>query len=146
MEKINFQDNITKANAETMTQFQDNIENAINEIGSDTGWIESTTLNPGDLGTSSGSSTGTLYGRKIGNIVQLNFDLVITSTYVYTLNENFRPTQKIYGVLTLDSGVYTQELISIDTDGTINLLSEAEEDITSAPQSLNLRGNIMYFV
>ena len=32
MEKINFQDNITKANAETMTQFQDNIENAINEI------------------------------------------------------------------------------------------------------------------
>lgn len=32
MEKINFQNNITKANAETMTQFQDNIENAINEI------------------------------------------------------------------------------------------------------------------
>ena len=31
MEKINFQDNVTKANAETMTQFQDNIENAINE-------------------------------------------------------------------------------------------------------------------
>lgn len=30
MEKINFQNNITKANAETMTQFQDNIENAIN--------------------------------------------------------------------------------------------------------------------
>lgn len=32
MEKINFQDNITKANAETMNQFQDNVENAINEI------------------------------------------------------------------------------------------------------------------
>ena len=32
MEKINFQNNVTKANAETMTQFQDNIENAINEI------------------------------------------------------------------------------------------------------------------
>lgn len=32
MEKINFQDNITKANAETMNTFQDNIENAINEI------------------------------------------------------------------------------------------------------------------
>lgn len=31
MEKINFQNNITKANAETMTQFQNNIENAINE-------------------------------------------------------------------------------------------------------------------
>lgn len=32
MEKINFQNNVTKANAETMTQFQNNIENAINEI------------------------------------------------------------------------------------------------------------------
>ena len=32
MEKINFQDNVTKANAETMTQFQDNIENAINNL------------------------------------------------------------------------------------------------------------------
>lgn len=32
MEKINFQNNITKASAETMTQFQNNIENAINEI------------------------------------------------------------------------------------------------------------------
>ena len=31
MEKINFQNNITKASAETMTQFQDNIENAINK-------------------------------------------------------------------------------------------------------------------
>lgn len=29
MEKINFQDNITNANAETMNQFQDNVENAI---------------------------------------------------------------------------------------------------------------------
>lgn len=32
MEKINFQDNITKANAQTMNQFQSNIENAINSI------------------------------------------------------------------------------------------------------------------
>ena len=32
MEKINFQNNITKASAETMNQFQDNIENAINTI------------------------------------------------------------------------------------------------------------------
>ena len=32
MEKINFQNNVTKANAETMNIFQDNIENAINEI------------------------------------------------------------------------------------------------------------------
>lgn len=32
MEKINFQNNVTKANAETMTQFQNNIESAINEI------------------------------------------------------------------------------------------------------------------
>ena len=31
MEKINFQNNITKANAQTMNQFQNNIENAINE-------------------------------------------------------------------------------------------------------------------
>lgn len=36
MEKINFQDNITKANAETMNQFQDNIENAINEVNNKT--------------------------------------------------------------------------------------------------------------
>lgn len=32
MEKINFQDNITKANAETMNTFQNNIEKAINEV------------------------------------------------------------------------------------------------------------------
>ena len=31
MEKINFQNNVTKANAETMNQLQDNIEIAINE-------------------------------------------------------------------------------------------------------------------
>lgn len=32
MEKINFQDNITPANAETMNTFQNNIEKAINEV------------------------------------------------------------------------------------------------------------------
>lgn len=32
MEKINFQNNITKANAETMNQFQDNIENALSDV------------------------------------------------------------------------------------------------------------------
>lgn len=32
MEKINFQNNITKANAETMNQLQTNVENAINNI------------------------------------------------------------------------------------------------------------------
>lgn len=32
MEKINFQDNITKANAQTMNQFQNNIENALSDV------------------------------------------------------------------------------------------------------------------
>ena len=32
MERINFQNNVTKANEETMNQLQDNIENAINEV------------------------------------------------------------------------------------------------------------------
>lgn len=33
MEKINFQDNITKANAETMNTFQDNIEKSVCPVG-----------------------------------------------------------------------------------------------------------------
>ena len=33
MEKINFQNNVTKANAETMTQFQDNIEKSVCPVG-----------------------------------------------------------------------------------------------------------------
>lgn len=41
MKKINFQDNITKANAETMNTFQDNIENAINSLKGTVLWKNS---------------------------------------------------------------------------------------------------------
>lgn len=34
MEKINFQNNVTKANANTFNTMQDNIENAINSVNS----------------------------------------------------------------------------------------------------------------
>lgn len=42
MEKINFQDNVTKANAETMNQLQTNIENAITSGGGTLLWTNPT--------------------------------------------------------------------------------------------------------
>lgn len=62
MEKINFQNNVTKANAETMTQFQDNIENAINNLKGTVLWKNSD--------TSSNFNTQTI------NINLANYDVV----------------------------------------------------------------------
>lgn len=45
MKKINFQDNITKANEETMNQFQNNIENAINETNNNVNLLKENAIN-----------------------------------------------------------------------------------------------------
>ena len=117
----------------------------------DTGWLYSNPVHSSELGSLSYS--GDLYGRKIGNFVELNFQNRINGqdgSLIFTLNENFRPTQKIYAVLRITSnmgGDFANCVISINTDGTIVVEDgEAQLLIDETPETLNLRGNIMYFV
>ena len=120
----------------------------------DTGWLCTTNMYKSDLGAwYDYSLAGALYGRKIGNIVELNsafrFDGGITESAIFLLNEAFRPTQKIYAVLriTNSDGIGNSCNISIDTGGYIRIEDNAIlTDIEGAPGSLYLYGNIMYFV
>lgn len=124
------------------------------EQTTDTGWLYTSNMHSSDLGAwYNYGLDGTLYGRKIGNIVELNsafrFDGGITEPAIFQLNKVFRPTQKIYAVLRItdSEGVGNSCNISIGTDGYITVEDSAVlTDIEGAPQSLYLRGNIMYFV
>ena len=62
MVKINFQNNITKANADTFNTMQDNIEDAINKIGT----IKQAF---GDIFTSDGTYTATIIGNVVGTYI-----------------------------------------------------------------------------
>lgn len=126
----------------------------VDKQSTDTGWLYATNTHSGDLGTwYNYDFSGTLYGRKVGNIVELNSAFRIEGgsdkPAIFQLNEAFRPIQKIYAVLRMtdSEGAGNSCNISIGTDGYItiedgSILSE----IASAPSSLYLYGNIMYFI
>lgn len=124
------------------------------DVLGDTGWLYTTNMHSSALGPwQNYGVAGTLYGRKIGNIVELNsalrFDGGEIDPVVFQLNEAFRPTQKIYAVLRLveSQGSGNSCNISIDTGGNILIEdSSVLSDIAGAPVSLYLYGNIMYFV
>lgn len=123
----------------------------------DTGWLYTSNMHSSALGAWYNYGLGgTLYGRKIGNIVELNsafrFDGEISDPAIFLLNEAFRPTQKIYAVLlitnsedSVNSGSKCN--ISIDTNGHITVEdSTVLSEIAMAATSLYLYGNVMYFV
>ena len=118
----------------------------------DTGWLHSSLIHTSELGSS--IYRGTLYGRKIGNIVELNFHNQINGSdgsTIFILNEAFTPTQKIYATLRITSdgsnGNFISCNISINTDGTIKVEdAQAQSLIDETPQILHLYGNVMYFV
>lgn len=119
----------------------------------DTGWLYSSPIHNSELGSSIYS--GTLYGRKIGNIVELNFQIRFdggddVENGIFLLNETFRPTQKIYAVLRIVDGIEGSGSgcnISIEPNGYIYILDkQIKTEIFGAAASLFLRGNVMYFV
>lgn len=123
----------------------------------DTGWLYTSNMHSSALGPwHNYGVAGTLYGRKIGNIVELNsalrFDGGEIDPVVFQLNEAFRPAQKIYAVLLItdtesDVSSATKCNISIDINGYIRIEDSAVlSDMAGAPVSLYLYGNIMYFV
>lgn len=127
------------------------------QILGDTGWLYTTNMHSSDLGPwHNYGLAGTLYGRKVGNTVELNsalrFDGGIEDPVIFKLNEAFRPTQKIYAILLITDTVDNVSSaikcnISIDTNGNIRIEdSTALSEIGAAAVSLYLYGNIMYFV
>lgn len=126
----------------------------VDKQSTDTGWLYTTNMHSSDLGAwYNYGVAGTLYGRKIGNIVELNsalrFDGGEIDPAIFQLNEAFRPTQKIYAVLriTNSEGNGKSCNISIDTNGHISIEdSSVLSEIAGAPSSLYLYGNVMYFI
>lgn len=123
----------------------------------DTGWLYTSNMHSSDLGAwYNYGLAGALYGRKVGNIVQLNsvfrFDGGFDEPAIFQLNEAFRPAQKIYAVLLItdtesDVSSATKCNISIDINGYIRIEDSAVlSDIAAAAVSLYLYGSIMYFV
>ena len=123
----------------------------------DTGWLYTSNMHKSDLGAwYNHGLAGTLYGRKVGNTVQLNsafrFDGGFDEPAIFQLNEAFRPAQKIYAVLLItdtesDVSSATKCNISIDINGYIRIEDSAVlSDIAAAAVSLYLYGSIMYFV
>ena len=123
----------------------------------DTGWLYTSNMHKSDLGAwYNYGLAGALYGRKVGNIVQLNsvfrFDGGLDEPAIFQLNEAFRPAQKIYAVLLItdtdgDVSSATKCNISIDINGYIRIEDSAVlSDIAAAAVSLYLYGSIMYFV
>ena len=123
----------------------------------DTGWLYTSNTHKSDLGAwYNYGLAGALYGRKVGNIVQLDsvfrFDGGLDEPAIFQLNEAFRPAQKIYAVLLItdtesDVSSATKCNISIDINGYIRIEDSAVlSDIAAAAVSLYLYGSIMYFV
>ena len=124
MEKINFQNNITPASAETMNQFQENIENAIN--GEE--WKTLTLLNNWEI-------TGTGFAqpryKKIGNYVYLQGNIKGGSqgTYFGKLPEGYMPQKTLYFVVVSYGDKFA--ILRLDNTGDIrvNYLSGTWVDI-----------------
>ena len=123
----------------------------------DTGWLYTSNMHSSVLGAwYNHGLAGALYGRKVGNTVQLNsvfrFDGGFDEPVIFQLNEAFRPKQKIYAVLLItdtegDVSSATKCNISIDINGYIRIEDSAVlSDIAAAAVSLYLYGTIMYFV
>lgn len=121
----------------------------------DTGWLYTSNMHTSDLGPwYDNGIAGVLYGRKIGNIVELNFQIRFdggdVENGIFLLNEAFRPTEYIYAVLRIVDGTEGSGSscnISIEPNGHIYILDkQIKNEIMGAASSLFLRGNVMYFV
>ena len=142
----------------TKTQVLKNVNGTLNwqEGSSDTGWLYTTNMHSSALGPwHNYGVAGTLHGRKIGNIVELNselrFDGGEIEPVIFQLSEAFRPTQKIYAtlrVITLGDGAVGNSVnISIDTNGNITIEDGfIMNEIAQAAMAMYLYGNIMYFI
>lgn len=121
----------------------------------DTGWLY-TSLSKDELGSRGNIMSGAIYGRKIGNMVELNFATRLQGTgttgdyTICTLKDAFKPTQNIYvqllyGVQSHD--VNTATIIKISTNGEITLDGfTLQSGIDNSNYEYHLQGNVMYFV
>ena len=146
MKKINFQDNITKANAETMNTFQDNIENAIDnlQISIEKKEIQTynLTINPDKIPANSWQPlaanhiTDTLKGKYL-----IIYSAIVSSTEngYLTLNaaldgemlSNYNRTSiPLGGGLTMTGSIVTLQEFTEQNIHTINLYSYANQEVS----------------
>ena len=124
----------------------------------DTGWLYTTDTQTGDLGIwCNNGIIGTVYGRKIGNIVELNFEMRVNGNSegaIFLLNEAFRPREmgrNMYAILRIanveGSGHSCNIKIGPEYDGHIYIEDQAAiTEMSSSTEALYLRGNVIYFV
>lgn len=120
----------------------------------DTGWITSTVSQSNGICTFNHiNSSGSLQMRKVGKIVYLNLALHLdllpdteqSDQYLLTLNEKYRPTQKIYFTSLLTYDLDSQHdsaascTVSISPDGKVELLNYKEV----ARKQIEIGGNTL---
>lgn len=101
MEKINFQNNITKANAETMNQFQNNIEKAISNVQNNIGQLEKTINNylPTTLFENESGLTGNIsLNNDASNYTYI--EIVYGADNYYFYSKIYNPNGKHFGLMT----------------------------------------------
>ena len=101
MEKINFQNNITKANAETMNTFQDNIEKAISNVQNNINQLEETINNylPTTLFENESGLTGNItLSDSTANYNSIEIMYGADNYYFYT--KIYNPNGKHFGLMT----------------------------------------------
>ena len=137
MKKVNFQNNGQPAiNDTNLNQMQDNIEEAIEEISQDTGWINGTTI---------GNETNNqVRYRKVGNIVYISSMVYLSSaitisgmtTYpLFTLPDDCKPQFGIRDPLFAkgpDNVEQNHLMYQISSDGKVGILNS-----TNTSKALN---------
>lgn len=114
-------------------------EEYVNSLAKDTGWITSTVAQSNGVCTYNALQTGgELQMRKVGKIAYLNLalrlnlmpDTTQSDQYLLTLNEKYRPTQKIYftTVITCNGDSQFNELctVTISPNGKVELPNYVE--------------------
>ena len=128
-------------------------EEYVTNLVSDTGWITSTVTQSNGVCTYNALSTGgELQMRKVGKIAYLNLalrlnlmpDTTQSDQYLLTLNEKYRPTQKIYftTVITCNGDSQFNELctVTISPNGKVELPNYVE----IARKQIEIGGSELY--
>lgn len=142
---------------ETLSLYDSKIKEKIDkkQDATDSGWLVSTTNTVnGNLGEVKIGSGG-LIGRKVGNIVELNIDVLFSggedttnSAPIIQLANGFRPSVDLCFNIALSTESKSLEaVVDIDVDGNIKIHNqEVCSEITSLQSDAHLIGNIIYIM
>ena len=140
---------------ENLSQYDSKIKEKINkkQDAADSGWLASTTNNVNrNLGEVKLGSGG-LAGRKAGNIVELNIDVIFSggedttnSAPIIQLASGFRPSVDLcFNIALSTTSKSLEAIVFINVDGNITIHNqEVCSEISTHQSEAHLIGNIVY--